>query len=346
MFGAVFSMLSPETVFVMSNSTDQNQVITQYLLGTLPEVERERLDESSVTSQEFAEVLSASEKDLIDAYVQGELSGTILAQFESHYLASPIRRERVEFAEAFHVFAKKQTALDRSSNRGPADLDLKRKSGWLSTLNIFGGRYPALQWGLALATVVFIAAGAFLLLQNARLRQQISLEQAHRDELQQRETKLQKELEQQRASQTAIEQELAQVREERARMEEELKKPGQLPTNGTGTFSFVLTPQLRGGTDAKSVSIPVNASRVTMQLNLEPNDYQTFAVVLLDQSNHQELWRSGNLKPTSRGNVRTLNVSFSAGLLKPQAYALKVSGISANGQSEVLSDYPFKVVKY
>jgi hypothetical protein len=67
---------------------------------------------------------------------------------------------------------------------------------------------------------------------------------------------------------------------------------------------------------------------------------------LLDQSNHQELWRSGKLKAGSRGDDRTLKVSFSAGLLKPQGYALQVSGISANGQSEVLSDYPFKVVKY
>src|SRR5882724_10066306 len=146
----------------MSNSTNQNQVSTQYLLGTLPEVERERLDELSVTSQEFAESLSASEKDLIDAYAQGELSGTILAEFESHYLASPIRRERVEFAEAFQVFARKQTVFADSSIRGPAELDGKRKGGWLSRLSIFGGQYPALQWGLAAAAVVFIAAGAFL----------------------------------------------------------------------------------------------------------------------------------------------------------------------------------------
>jgi cell division protein FtsB len=330
----------------MSNSTDQNQVITEYLLGSLPLGESERLDELSVTSQEFAEVLSASEKDLIDDYVQGELSGSMLAQFESHYLASPIRRERVEFAEAFQVFAEKRNVFDDSSIRGQADRNRKRKGGWFSTLSIFGAQFPALQWGLAVAAVIFIVAGAFLLLQNARLRQQMSLEQTHRDELQQREMQLQKELEQQRASNTAIEQELARVREERVRLEEELKKPGKLPISETAIASFVLTPQMRGVGQPQSVSISVNTTRVTMQLNLEPSDYQTFSVVLLDQSNHQELWRSGKLKAGSRGNDRTLNVSFSAGLLKPQGYTLRVSGISENGQSEVLSDYPFKIVKY
>jgi|ERR1043166_1379408 cell division protein FtsB len=326
----------------MSNSTNQDQVITQYLLGTLPEVERERLDELSVTSEEFAESLSANEKDLIDAYVRGELSGTTLAQFESHYLASPIRRERVEFAEAFQVFAKTQTV---SASRGGAGVDGERKSGWLSKPNIFGGQAPVLKWGFAAAVVVLLTAGAFLLLQNARLRQQMSLEQAHRNELQQREMQLQKELDEQRASNTTIEQELAQVREERARLEEELKKSGQLSASGTAIASFVLTPQLRGAGQARGISIPFNTNRITMQLKLEPNDYQTFAVVLLDQSNHQELWRSGKLKASSRGADRSLNVSFSAGLLKSQIYALQVSGISATGQSEVLSDYPFKVVK-
>jgi hypothetical protein len=329
----------------MSNSNNQNQVINQYLLGSLPEAETERLDELSVTSQEFAESLSATENDLIDSYVQGELSGTSLAQFESHYLASPLRRKRVEFAEAFRVFAGKQTEVGDSLIRGPVNLDRRRKSGWLVTLNIFGGQFPALQWGLAVAVVVVIGAGAFLLVQTARLRQQMSLEQARRNELQQRETQLQKELDQQRASNSAIEQELAQVREARARLEEELKKSGQPTISGTATASFVLTPQLRGAGQAQSVSIPSNISRVTMRLNLEPNDYQTFAVVLINQSNQQELWRSGKLKASASGDNRTLSVSVSAGLLKSQSYALRVSGISANA-SEVLSDYPFKVVKY
>ncbi|HEX3085904.1 MAG TPA: hypothetical protein VHP99_15325 [Pyrinomonadaceae bacterium] len=330
----------------MSSSTNQNQAITEYLLGSLPEVEMERLDELSVTSPEFAEVLSVSEKDLIDAYVQGELSGTILAQFESHYLASPFRRERVAFAEAFQVFTKKQSVIADSSIRAPADFNRQRKSGRLSTLSIFGSQHPALNWGLAAAAVIFIAAGAFLLLQNARLRQQMTLDQADRDELQQREMQLQKELDQQRAGNMAIERELAQLREERARMDEKLRKSGQLPASGTAIVSFVLTPQLRGAGQDQTVSIPAKTVRVTMQLNLEPNDYQTFAVVLLDQSNHQELWHSSKVKASLKGNDRTLSVTFSADLLKPQGYALRVSGISANGKSEVLSDYPFKVVKY
>jgi hypothetical protein len=316
--------------------SNQDQVMTQYLLGSLSEAETERLDELSVTSQEFAESLSASEKDLIDAYVQGELSGTTLAQFESRYLASPIRRGRVEFAEAFQVFAKNQKVVNDPGTRRAIALDKKAKGSWFS--KIFPKQQAALQWGLAIVALIFIVVSAILLLRNSRLHQQMSLDQA---ELQQREIQLKKELDDQRASKIRIEQELTRIREERQQLEDKLKNSGQLST----IFSFVLTPQLRGVGQAKSVSLPANTSHVKVQLNLEPNDYQTFVVALIDQSNHQELWTSGKLKTNSRGDDKRLNVSFSATLLKAQHYSLRVSGISANGQSEVLSDYPFNVSK-
>jgi len=57
------------------------QVITDYLLGALPEAETERLDELSLTDDDFIRRLKVAENDLVDAYVKGELSGGALAQF-------------------------------------------------------------------------------------------------------------------------------------------------------------------------------------------------------------------------------------------------------------------------
>ncbi|MFN2493080.1 MAG: hypothetical protein ABR501_09385, partial [Pyrinomonadaceae bacterium] len=79
----------------MSKQAYDDQTVTQYLLGSLPEAEAERFDELSFTDDEFADALMAAEKDLVDAYVQGELTGAELEQFKSHYLASPLRREQV-----------------------------------------------------------------------------------------------------------------------------------------------------------------------------------------------------------------------------------------------------------
>src|SRR5688572_18920006 len=94
----------------MSKKTYTSEVIMSYLLGSLPEDEAERFDELSFTDDEFAESLQAAEKDLIDAYVQDELKDAELERFKSYYLASPVRREKVKFAQAFQVFAEKSGA--------------------------------------------------------------------------------------------------------------------------------------------------------------------------------------------------------------------------------------------
>src|SRR5258707_8661520 len=91
----------------MSEQIQNSSAMTEYLLGSLPDAEAERLDELSVTDQAFAEALNVAERDLIDAYVLGELKGSALEQFKAHYLASALRREKVRFAEAFQIFRQK-----------------------------------------------------------------------------------------------------------------------------------------------------------------------------------------------------------------------------------------------
>jgi hypothetical protein len=56
----------------VSDPTKNNQTSTEYLLGALPEAETERLDELSITDDEFTESLQVAETDLVDAYVLGE----------------------------------------------------------------------------------------------------------------------------------------------------------------------------------------------------------------------------------------------------------------------------------
>src|ERR1700720_1221919 len=77
-----------------------DQLLIRYLLGTLPEQETERLDELSIVGDDFACRLSEVENDLVDAYVSGQLSGETLERFQSSYLSSAARREKVRFAEA------------------------------------------------------------------------------------------------------------------------------------------------------------------------------------------------------------------------------------------------------
>jgi hypothetical protein len=201
---------------------------------------------------------------------------------------------------------------------------------------------------------LLIAAG-LLVFQNVHLRRQVAQIQVSSDEQRQREEELKKEIEAQRLTTSQTEQEMARKRSERERLDQELRKqnvqerttqsqPPSLPGQ-TGIASFILTPGLRGVGQIQTLSIPPASRRVALQLNLEPNDYQAYRVALIDQSNHQALWQSGKLSAHSGDSGKSVSVSFSSGLLKPQTYVMQLSGVSASGNIEVMSDYPFKVVK-
>jgi hypothetical protein len=153
----------------MNQQVYSHQEMNQYLLGSLAEVETERLDELSLTDAEFADALAAAEKDLIDAYVHGELAGAELQLFKSHYLASPGRRAKVEFAQAFQVMAEKHQAAEAVAEDLGKSPTKRKISDRFPAFGIFGFPRPVAQWGLAAAAVVLFLAGGWLLFENAGL---------------------------------------------------------------------------------------------------------------------------------------------------------------------------------
>lgn len=344
----------------MSKQTHNDQTLTRYLLDALPEAEAERLDELSFTGDEFAEALNAAEKDLVDAYIQGELRGATLERFKSHYMASPLRREKVKFARVFQLVAEKRVGV-KASDVGAETHDesvAKRKgSWWFFSSGFLAKPRPALQWGAAFASLALLVAVGWLAFENARLRGQVSQTQARREQLARREGELQRELDGRRSAGAQTEMELARVREERERLEQELKRQelqaqqratGQrlAPPGRTGIASFTLAPQMRDAAQVREVSIPSGTGYVKTRLVLDPNVHSAYRVALINQAGDQTLWRSGTLRARATGDDKALSVSFRAGLLKPQTgYLLRVTGVSTDGASEIVGDYPFRIVK-
>src|SRR5262245_21203041 len=84
----------------MRNEAFDEQLIARYLLGDLPEEEQIRLEERAFRDPECLRNVAAVENDLTDEYVRGGLSDRERRQFESRFLASPRRRQNLEFARA------------------------------------------------------------------------------------------------------------------------------------------------------------------------------------------------------------------------------------------------------
>lgn len=350
------------------NEPDFNsQAVNAYLLGTLAAEETERFDELSFTDDSFADTLKAAENELIDAYLSGALSGAALTQFEANYLASPHRREKVEFAAALQKFAEKTI----NETEKAVAIEPKPKSFFaklFSDLNIFAAPNPVLQWSFAALALMFVVLGGWLWLQNARLNQQSSEILARRDELLQRERELQNQLANEQTANAEKERELARVAEERERLEAQLKSelearkelekrsrnapaaspqiagqttPQQQTTRAISVASFVLTPPLRG--TVQNLTIPPQTDFVAIALQLETNDFSAYRVVLENQSG-ASLWRSGKLRAAGRAENKILNLRFPAKLLKSEVYSLTVAGVKTTGEVEIITNYPFRAV--
>jgi len=333
----------------MSKQPYNPELIRDYLIGALPEEELERLDELSFTDDTFVAALNAAEKDLVDAYVQNELTNEQVVKFRSHYLSSPLRLQRAEFAAAFKTITEGKSMPSDAIGQPALRTTSAKTLDWFSVLDALASR-RILRWGTIAAAMVFLAVCVGLGIQNRRLRHQIATTQSQLRDLEQHESELSKEVADQRSliSQNAI-----QKSEDEERLKETVTQEGNQQQRSLrepvkprlrSIASFILTPQMRSVGTIPVVSLAPTTLNVRMNLNLEPNDYQSYKVVLVDSETNQVVWRSGKFD-RQKGSGDTIGVNLRAGLLKPKTYVLRLFGTSSVRPSEFITQYPFKVVQ-
>lgn len=365
--------MCPKTSIDMNNFQYNDQSLHEYLLGSLPDAETERFDEWSFTDDDFADALKSAEKDLVDAYIHDELNGAMLEKFETYYLASPVRREKVEFAKAFQIYAEKKNAENSAEIKTFVETKPKRNLKEFFS-NIFTFSRPAMSLGAAFAVLAIVFFGGWLWRENSRRQFDLSQANSNRELIQQRETEIAK-IETPSPVESVTpnlvvnsnvenETELARAREERARLEKQTQERRRLadrqkqieqqrvaqntpPVSPTriGIAAFILAPSLRGGSKIQSVSIPPRTATAAANLELETDEYITYRAVLRNPSDNRILWRSGKLKSNEVGGNKRLKLSFPADLLKSRIYSIEVTGIAADGEAEIISDYSFRVVR-
>jgi hypothetical protein len=314
----------------MSLPTDHvpdDQVLIRYLLGSATEQEVERLDELSLADDEFALRLSDVENDLIDAYVRRELSAETLERFQSYYLSTAAGRSKVSFA---------QTWLAYQSGRSASSTPATPVRPWLSTPSLFR------QWGVATAAVLLLMiASGYLLVQNTRLRSQVTAARAERTMLEQRAQELRTEQDKQRAANADTAKELARLRESLAKLEE---RPGNRPAGRTFMLSFVLPPATRGASDVAVIAIPSGTANVGVRLGLESDDFPRYRVALKDAAVDRVVWRSTDLKAAAHGASRIVSITIPASAIESKTYSLDLTGVPARGSAELVGSYPLRVV--
>jgi hypothetical protein len=317
-----------------------DQELARYLLGLLPDEEAERLDEASIADDEIAQRLRAVEHDLVDAYIRGTLSGELLERFESRYLNTPRRRDRVRQAASF------LRALDRAGRSGSGDPGEPTPTA-AGAGGHADGRAKVLstrRWMplgtfrlgiLATAAVLLVACGV-LLLQTARLRSSLDVARAENAALNQHAQALEQQLSQQRANQVTVSSELQHARESAT-------APPPRVVQEAPLTALLLLPQTRAVNSIPTLAIPARAERVRFDLRLESNEFPGYQVHLTDPATNQIVWRSDTIAAPSSSQTPTLSVAVPSRVLRPQHYSFALMGRRTDS-AEVVGSYTFLVV--
>jgi hypothetical protein len=321
-------------------------LITQYLLGSLSPEETERLDELSLTDDEFAMRLQVVEDELVDAYVRGELNGQTLQQFNSFYLSSPRRREKVRFAQVFRTFAEKHVLRGtESAQLGVTARPISQSPGFRRPrrLELLSGSGRPWQLGLAAAASLLLAVTGWLATENWRLRGQVDQARIEQTAAEQREREL---LARQHSFTSEKEAEVARLRESLDRVKQgSTGSPAQALWQVPAIVAVALTPQTRGVSRIADVNIPADTDFVAIELQLESGDYPGYLATLKAVSDDRVIWRSGRLRSRTSGDTKVVGISLRPELLTSSRYMVEVAGISAGGSNEIVGNYLFRVIK-
>ncbi|HJQ68560.1 MAG TPA: hypothetical protein VKA70_06295 [Blastocatellia bacterium] len=134
-----------------------DEEIIAYLLEELPEEDLERFEDECFAQQSWPDQIGLVEEDLIDAYLRNELSAERRRRFETNYLTTEARQERVVMAAALlrHV---------DEHNAAPKDADAPEPTPtWAERFRAFWAS-PTFRVATSVAVVAFIAAVVWLLI--------------------------------------------------------------------------------------------------------------------------------------------------------------------------------------
>lgn len=313
----------------MNNAPD-NQKITAYLLGALPAAETEDFDERSFTDDDFAQILTAAENDLIDGYLHNELSGETLAKFESFYLASPLRREKVEFARSLQAAAGREQ-IEKTAVRESASLFSRLKN-------------YRLQFAFAFSALLVLIFGAFFFMRRnaTEIVNKNSPAPANQPNPQNQpeiaavpNTNLPNDIESSNTNKETVNKNTNAAKSPQPTEKPTVALPPPQPKPALA--SLVLMPPLRNN-QLPNFPISKETTDVAVRLELESNEFSAYRVTLTDEAGNS-LRQFANLR--ARGN--SLSVRFPAKMLKDGVYTFEVSGVK-NGAAEIISNYTFRVV--
>jgi anti-sigma factor RsiW len=310
----------------MRQPTEQDERMTRYLLGDLPETEQTAVEQEYFADPEKFEDVWAAENELVDRYVRGRLSRGERDLFERNYLQSPRHRERVATGR------KLLEAADRLvSESGVAPQAITPAPGRLMEMlkALLTPRFLA----PATAFLLLLSFLSWMMIERSRLNEELERAQAQLADQQRREREI--------AAQLDAERE--QGAQWKSRYERALESFPKMPSlTPPSILSFLLKPgggTRNGGDPHQQITIPRETEMVNLQMKIDKGDSRRLQATI-KAVGRPEFWRR-SIKPRSG----VITVTVPANKLPVNDYILTLSVATPTGETEEISNAQFRVLR-
>ncbi|MCA1616680.1 MAG: hypothetical protein LC800_21835 [Acidobacteria bacterium] len=349
----------------MEQAAVSEKVVRSYLLGELPEEERERIEQGMLTDEAFFETLLALEDvvedELIDDYLNGLLASREKDGFEQVFLTSHERREKLELARG--LSARAASAAGHHPAASPHRTGAR--AWWRTLLPSDRLRTPAFGLSLAAALLLLVVGCGWLLSRVQRLGTELDALRAQQQQSQPPGEDLREQLERQRARNEELAANLSRAEERRAELErvvdslnaraaQSLKPPddstpARRPDRARPPVLSLILPLLRGRSSdvegVKAPTLPAGTGRAQLILALDaikPKDYGSYWVSV-ENSDGVEVWKTNRVNVGTKGTENHLTVTLSAAALPAGEYSVKLTARPPRGESELIGLYSFRI---
>jgi len=347
----------------MENPVINEDVIRKYLLGELPDSEREQIEMCLLVNDEFFHNLTTLEEmvedELIDQYVSGELAGGERKKFEQRLLSSPECREKLYLARDLNEY-ESATVVDSQVNVPTHGFPTR----WRALFAFRNLSSPLV--GVLCVLLIAIVSVAWLFFRTRQLEAELGRLLTGQQSFPPEVRELTEQLNQLRARNEELAAKLRDSEAGRAHAEQEAaslasagrQSRGTSDSNGrtasnnaassrTGpsVIPLVLSMVSRSPENepVKVLNLSPKVSRVQLYLNLEDidsTDYDGFQIELKKRRDETLVRR---ISARSRARQKQLVVQLPSKLLAEGEYVIELNGLFNRGQSEPVGTYSFRV---
>jgi hypothetical protein len=316
----------------LKNHERIEEEIMRYLLGQCSEEDQLRIEGQYLKDDDYLQSVLLAEGEMIDAYVQGRLTAAEREQFETYYLVTDERREKVFFAKSLHQHLKKEDQAVVPQKQ------TERRKSFLSWLG-FNKSWFALA--AAAAGLLLLACG-WLAIEALRLRNQLNASQARMAEMETRGQELSQQLEEERTRNQQLTERIAELTHSTEGIQPEGNH--ESPPAPVIAMLTMTAGTTRDISQANTLRLTSEVKTVRLRLVFRDEDHQSYQAIIQNASG-TTVWRQSKMPATAKGESKSVMVNLPAKVLANDDYLLTLSGITAATNVEEISDYHFRIVK-